>query len=237
MARLWHSLGALALLAGPAAADDLVARPEACQPVLTVQAHGCIVRTVLRCTGLSPIEWRAESFDDTGLRYASTFDADFVQIRVAYPQRGQYFFNDMSRSFSTPPAEIIRTGRGVEVIHGQFRQGARAWVTTGDHKVLRLDPPFTISGTDLTRLRFFGTDTYSAPLVAEPVDFMNYVDPVTGALLGGESLLPDETGEMSLWGQPVELSRPGEPGFDAKMPKFDCATLSFNETDEKADKS
>lgn len=59
----------------------------------------------------------------------------------------------------------------------------------------------------------------------------------SGFLFGGENLVPNADGKLSLSGQPAHLIQPDEPGFDDNVPAFDCGNLSFNVTDEKASHS
>lgn len=216
------------------AAEDLVPRPEACQPVVTVQSRGCRVETMLRCGAPEALPWRAEVYDAEGLRQVSSFTQDFVQLRIQLPRFGIAFEHDPAMSSSTPPAEMAETGRGIERVRGFLTVGDRRLAVMFYNEIVRGEP-MELDGRNLMGLRFKGTRTISPPIQAEAHDYMNYYDPETGALFGGESLLPGPDGKLSLDGRPAALAFPGDPGFDAKVPVFDCGNLSFNQADEKAD--
>ena len=237
MLQVWqHSVFWLALAATfPAFAEDaLLSRPATCKPVLTIQTRGCQVNTVLHCAAPDAAPWRWEAYDDTGSTYVGSFDLDFVQIKTVFPGSGLRFDYDMTQSSSTAPAEVAQTGHGTERMKGEILLRDQRVNVLEYHDIARLDPPMLLDGTSLVRLRVSGTRTITPPLRAERQDFMNYYDPQTGILLGGESLLRDADGKMTLSGQPAQLIHPGEPGFDGTSPRFDCQTLSFNVTDKKA---
>lgn len=216
------------------AAEDLVPRPEACQPVVTVQSRGCTVETMLRCGAPLAMPWRAEVYDGEGLRQVSSFTQDFVQLRVQLPRFGIAFDHDPAQSSSTPPAEMAETGEGIERLKGHITAGGQRLVVMTFNRIARVEP-IELDGRKLVGFRITGTRTISPPIQAEAHDYMNYFDPETGVLFGGESLLPGPDGKTSLDGRPAALAFPGDPGFDAKVPVFDCGNLSFNQADEKAD--
>lgn len=216
------------------AAVDLISRPAACQPVITIQARGCSVETVLRCNDPAGWPWRAEVHDAEGLRYVSSFTKDFVQVQVSLPGIALAFDYDPSQSSSTAPSEMAETGHGVERVKGFMSLGDQSLTVMTYNEITRV-AALEVDGRDLVSFRVVGTRTTTPPLRAEPHDFMNYFDVETGALFGGESLLPGPDGKLSLEGRPAALAFPGDPGFDAKVPVFDCGNLSFNQADEKAD--
>lgn len=237
MSAPWQYVAVLAVLCAPGkamSAEDLVPRPAACEPVVTVQARGCSVETVLRCNDPAGWPWRAEVFDAEGLRYVSSFTKDFVQVQVRLPAIGLAFDYDPELSSSTPPVEMAETGHGVERVKGFMSFGGQSLAVVTYNEIRRVEP-LDLDGRRLVSFRVVGTRTTSPPLQAEAHDFMNYLDPETGALFGGESLLPGPDGKLSQDGRPAALAFPGDPGFDAKVPVFDCGNLSFNQADEKAD--
>lgn len=192
---------------------------------------------MLRCSDPAGTPWRSEAYDAKGLFYVASFDKNFVQQQVAYPKSGTRYLFDGRRSSSTSPAEVTATGHGVERTRGAILIHNQRLAVMEYHDIARLDPPMMLNGKSLVRLRITGTRTITPPLSGEHQDFMNYFDPETGFLFGGENLLPDADGKLSLSGQPAQLVQPGEPGFDDNVPAFDCGNLSFNVTDEKASHS
>ena len=237
MLRIWqHTVFWLAFgAAGPALAQDpMLARPSGCRAVATMQSHGCEVETVERCDAAEGYAWRSTGHDKEGLFYVSTFTEDFVPLEVGFPRAGHGYSFDAKTSFSTPPLQTVASGQGQEVNLGVIHLYGLQKPISETQTMARVDPPLELDGVTLQRIEITGTRIMPAPVPAIDQHFMNYFDPVSGVLFGGENLIASPDGSLSDAGRPAAIFRQGQPGFDSPYPTFDCGNLSLNFTDEKA---
>jgi hypothetical protein len=211
---------AAACLAAPAMAQNLTA-PEGCTMTLTVQSRGCVVDNFWTCEADAPgDQWRAEYGID-GPRQISRTDAETQWVdSIELPSMQRWLLESPApdpASFS----ELLETG-----------------VDTYD---------FTVAG-DPGRIRLVGFDRIVEAGVAidgEPLQRTDYsirATDGTGGLIyekagseyisvrhgrffsgyGSDTAAPGESWDNS----PMQFIYPGDPGFAATVPLYDCAALN-----------
>lgn len=195
--------------------------PEGCEAYVTVQSRACIVSHHYRC-----------SYDPAG-----------EQWRADLGQQGEFFY-----------ARIDSEGQWLES-YGQSRQvldpapADPASIT--DLLAQGIDTAeFSVSRDDGTGSRFSGFDRLTGKevvidgvaLLQTEIDYTEYdrAGTVVGRARGNEFIHPEwriflgGVGERDLgdgkWlpqdGSPVEFAFPGEEGFLATQPKYDCDALT-----------
>ncbi len=195
--------------------------PEGCEAYVTVQSRSCIVSHHYRCEG-----------DPVG-----------DQWRVDIGQVGEFFYS-----------RIDSEGQWLESF-GQTRQVLDAG-STDPASITNLlatgldEAEFSVSRDDGTGSRFSGFDRLTGKeveidgvmLLQTEIDYTEYdrAGTVVGRSRGNEFIQPDwraylgGAGERDLgdgkWlpldGSPVEFAFPGEDGFLATQPKYDCDALT-----------
>jgi hypothetical protein len=213
-------LASLTLTAAPALAGNW-AVPEGCEAFMTVQSKACRVSHYYKCTGDAPgDQWRVD-MDQEGPFFRSRIDVEAQWVESYGPER---MVLDPSPVDPASFSELLSSG-----------------IDTWD---------FTQSRDDGTGIRAAGYDRLTGRTVTidgitlseTEVDFTEY--DMSGTVLrrsrGNEYLHPDwrmffaGPGETDLgdgrWlpidGSPVEFIFPGEEGFLASQPKYDCDALT-----------
>ena len=203
--------------AGPAAADAARA-PEGCEAFLTAQLRGCLVQRHRRCAG-DPAghRWMTEEGPDGATRH-QLFDADGAFVEMWFPDREDTWAlvrpadprsirrlletgrdeDDHLVAWSADPSVTRRTRGRLEltgrtvVIDGERLHEARSEMEARD----------AAGGLVENQTgRFLVSERRSLAFPAE------FEDRVTGRAF-------DYT--------PVEFIEPGEPGFAAERPIYDC---------------
>lgn len=220
--------GALALLlALPAAAlEDILARPAACEPLLTVHKGDCSVEIVLRCEPPEGSYLRHEEYDGgaldsvshTGMngdlvQHSDAVDSFHVELLTGQPKPSPGAIVDagsvrIEQEYLLTILGITRLARLTESIHADevpFRIGDGTLQRFPADVVLALPSPMpTVKGTT----------TY-------------YFDAATGALFEGESYLEVfDDSNPDVPAVPVRLIRKGEPDFSSSEPDPDCDSIS-----------
>lgn len=213
-------LACLTAPAAPALAGTWSA-PEGCEVFMTVQAKACRVSHYYRCTGDAPgDQWRVD-MDQEGPFFFSRINSEAEWVES---------FDPVRQVLDPSPADPAR-----------FSELLASGVDTWD---------FTLSKEDGTGSRASGYDRLTGKTVVidgitlsqTEVEFTEY--DLTGNVLrrsrGNEYLHPDwrlffaGPGETDLgdgqWlpidGSPVQFVFPGEDGFLATQPIFDCDALT-----------
>lgn len=213
-------LACLATLAAPALAGTWEA-PQGCEAFMTVQSKACRVSHYYKCSADAPgDQWRVD-MDQEGPFFYSRIDSE-AQWVESYDPLKQVL--DPSPVDPANFSELLATG-----------------IDTWD---------FTLTKEDGTGSRASGYDRLTGRTVVvdgitlseTEVEFTEYdaLGNVTRRSRGNEYLHPDwrmffaGPGETDLgdgiWrpidGSPVEFVFPGEEGFLATQPKFDCDALT-----------
>lgn len=213
-----------ALLAGPALAGGFTP-PQGCTGFLTVQMKGCMAVNFWRCEADPDQTWTG-LFDDAGLASVSVFDDELQWLDA-------YFNYDKTREVTLLPAadpisvtELMKTGedRFAFEVESTGGDGAMRLAVTGHDRLTGRE--VEIDGVGLkevaTRLditRPDGSSDYSAEghqyLWPEMRVFLFGVETIAA---GGPADTYDNT--------PVDIILPGEPGFGASEPLYECNTVT-----------
>lgn len=214
---------ALILISGPAFAGSFTP-PDGCTATLTVQSRGCNVSNYYICTAdQSGDQWRAD-YDQEGMYYLSKIDVE-TQWVESYDQ------NPVVKQVLDPGAadpanftSLLATGLDTFDFTLTKDTGEQSHVTGFDKLT---DEIVVIDGVSLIRTEYEMTETDMAGTVLRQArghefvsrEFRNFFSG-SSEYLSGEEWLPLE-------GSPVQFSKPGDKGFGATQPIFDCdATLS-----------
>ena len=220
-------LACLAAPVAPALAGTWSA-PEGCEVFMTVQAKACRVSNHYRCTADAPgDQWRAD-FDQEGVFFYSRIDSEGQWVE-------SYSLNPTVRQVLDP----------VRADSASFSELLASGIDTWDFGMSRDDG--TASGAQgYDRLTGRTVVIDGITLSETEVDFIE--SDVMGNVIrrsrGNEYIHPDwrlffaGPGETDLgdgqWlpidGSPVEFIFPGEDGFLATQPKYDCDVLSAEAT-------
>ena len=233
MTRTVSLIGAAVLLATTTLAPTPVLAqsatpPEGCEAFLTVQFKGCLASIYWRCPAAPEgITWEG-SFDENGPISVATFNREFEWLDT-------FFFFDGSRERLSPegerPAsltELLETGeneydfvtletgpegqkktryRGVDRLTGET-------VTIGDEELLVTE--FATVALDAETEEIKHT-THGRQFVLEDERLF---------LLGTDAWLEDGTTTDTDY-SPVDILRPGDPGFGKTRPLYECGAVDL----------
>lgn len=214
---------AATLAATPLAAAEGFSPPKGCETFLTVQSRECSVSLLWRCEG-----------GDGGPIWEADFSQDGLQSVVSYSSGYQWldavYMWDSSREEFVPPAidpidldTLIATG--IDTYDFTMRrsepQGTRDLRMVGADQLTGRS--VTIDGhaleavaTELRILREDGSVEYQSRGV-------QYLSHDLGLFfLGRETVTGSDGVATDYDGTPVDIIRPGEPGFGASVPLYDC---------------
>lgn len=205
-------------------AETEVQVPEGCEGFLTVQMKGCGVSHYWRCEGDAEGNLWEVHYDADGPFSISVYDREFQWLDSRY-------FSDGSREFLLEPGPdpasltaLLEDGEDTYafVIRETGPDGERDIVHQGMDRLT--GRTVTIDGQALLETEFSsvaldavtGEEVYS-------VAGTQYVLAEERLFLLGPDTSFQEGEEMENDLSPVEFIRPGEAGFAATTPRFDCA--------------
>lgn len=213
---------ALALPA-PALAGSFVP-PEGCQTFMTVQARQCRVSNHYKCSAdAAGDQWRAD-FDQQGpfflsrinaeAEWVESFDLGEVPVRQTLdPQPSD------RASFSELLASQIDT-----FAFGLTHEPGEKTKVTGFDRLT--GNSVMIDGIRLQETEFEFTETDAAGTILRQSRGREYIHPEWRMFFAGPSEWNGGDGEfLPMDGSPVQFIFPGEPGFAATEPLFDCDPL------------
>ncbi|MFZ1468991.1 MAG: hypothetical protein WAT09_08415 [Paracoccaceae bacterium] len=209
-------------MALPANAGSWTA-PEGCQIFLTVQAKACRVSNHYRCQGDDPgDQWRVD-FDQEGLFFRSriNFESEWVESYQSNPTVRQSL--DPNPEDPASFSELLSSGLDTFVFELSRDDGLHTKVNGFDRLTGKA---VTIDGMALEQTEFDYTETDDAGNVLNRGRGNEFISREFRTFFAG----PGETdlGD-GMWrpidGSPVQFILPGEPGFAAKQPIFDCDAI------------
>lgn len=207
----------------PAIAAGTFTPPAGCTGWLTVQARACRVSNYYKCTQDAPgDQWRAD-FDQDGLFFASRTDSEGQWVE-------SIDMNPMVRQTldagSEDPASFSELLGGLDTFAFSLSRD------TGDGSLVRGFDRLTgrtvqIDGVTLTETQFEFSETDASGGSLRRSRGNEYIHPEWRLFFAGPSEWDDGSGYVPLDGSPVQFIFPGEPGFFATRPLFECdAVLS-----------
>ncbi len=222
---LRHSaLAATLLLASPALAGDFTP-PEGCETFLTVQKKACGVSLMWRCDATPNRFWEA-SFSAEGLESIVSYDDDYQWIDA------RYTWDDSIEEYLPPAVDPISVSTLL-----------RTGIDTYDFTMRRTE------GKASSNIRIIGADQLSGQVVT--IDGVDLDVVMTRMEIRGErgevqyqsrgkQYYAREFGQFFLWQDhatyddgstatyddaPIDFIRPGEAGFGATTPLYECDQL------------
>ena len=208
----------LLLLAPPGLAGTFTP-PESCTATLTVQGRGCFVSNYYTCTKDAPgDQWRAD-FDQEGMFYLSRIDSEtqWVESYDLNPKVKQLLDPNPAdpASFST----LLATGRddfdfSLTKENGEHTNVKGYDSLTGETVI--------IDGVTLKRTYYEYVETDDAGNVLRQSHGNEYISEEWRTFYSGTSEWFDGTEWLPLDGSPVQFFLPGEKGFGATQPLYEC---------------
>ncbi len=202
--------------------------PAGCTAFLTVQSRSCIVTHYWRCEGEPTGQKWSLMMDETGPVALHRTDAEFRWLET-------YRLKDQLRELLITPeedpaslSELLETGTDSASFSQEIRFSGRQ---IGIDRITGFDKltgeSIEIDGETLLRTEFAYSVSNSAGMGSYEVSGRQFVSPRLRIFFGGIETREDQYGKRTDDYSPVEFSFPGEEGFLANTPKYDCgATLS-----------
>lgn len=208
---------ALALAAQPATAGTFQP-PAGCEGYVTVQSRNCRVSNHYRCAGDTPgDQWRVD-FGVNGAYFRSRIDYE-TQWMESHESDGTI---DLLEPGARDPAsfsELLATGRDTFDFSTLKTTGLRENITGYDQLT---GETVVIDGVSLRRTK------YEVRAVGDDGGLLwrargnEYIHPEWRVFLSGAGMVDLGDGFLPQDFSPVEFAFPGEPGFMATIPRYDC---------------
>jgi len=203
----------------PAAAANLWAAPQGCEIFLTVQSNECRVSNHYRCAGDAPgDQWRAD-FDQDGIFFQSRInaEAEWVESYELNPTIRQGLLPGSldPASFST----LLSSGRD-DFIFGLRKETGEETDVRGFDRLT--GKTVVIDGITLSETEYSYEESDGSGMVLRQARGNEYIHPDWRLFFSGPSQWWDGTEWLPMDGSPVVFVFPGEPGFAATEPLFNC---------------
>ncbi len=212
----------LLLLASPALAGSFTP-PQGCTTYLTVQSRGCYVANYYTCEG-DPAghQWRAD-FDQEGIFFMSRIDAETQWIESVDMNPTVIQTLDPNPQDPASFTDLITKGRDDFIFELSKDNGEHSKVRGYDKLTGKT---FTIDGVTLDETEFEYTETDDSGAILRRAKGNEYISREWRMFFSGHSEWDQGDGTyLPLEGSPVSFVNPGEPGFAATQPLFDCDAM------------
>lgn len=203
----------------PALAANQWAAPQGCEVFMTVQSKECRVSNHFRCTGDAPgDQWRAD-FDQDGIFFQSRInsEAEWIESYELNPTIKQELMPGAldPASFSG----LLSTGRDDFIFSLDKGDGEQTDVRGYDRLTGKT---VVIDGITLSETEYSYEESNAMGQVLRQSRGNEYVHPEWRLFFSGPSEWWDGTEWLPIDGSPVAFVFPGEPGFAATEPLFNC---------------
>lgn len=218
---MMRALALLALLPGPALAAGFVP-PPGCETYMTVQSRQCRVSNHFRCAS-DPAgdQWRMDA-DQEGPYFFSRINSEAEWVESYGMERGSaQRLGDRKdpASFS----DLLANGVDRYDFRLEHEDGAQSHVQGHDSLTGKST---VIDGIALQETEFDFTETDSDGNVIRRSRGREYISPEMRMFFSGPSEFLDADGNwVPFDGRPVQFIFPGEKGFAATQPIFDCDAI------------
>ncbi|TKA97301.1 hypothetical protein FAZ78_06785 [Cereibacter changlensis] len=221
LTRIMAAGGLMLALAQPAAAQGFTP-PEGCTGFMTVQSRGCRVSNHYRCEKDAPgDQWRAD-FDQQGVFFLSRIDseAQWVESYEMFPTVAQV----MDPNPQDPASFTELLGGTDTYAFGLSKDsGERSEVSGFDRLTGRT---VVIDGIPLEETAFEFTETSIGGSVLRRARGREYIHRDWRLFFSGPTEWDAGDGSfVPVDGSPMQFIFPGEPGFAATQPIFDCDAI------------
>lgn len=217
-------LAALSVAASPALADTF-APPEGCTAHLTIQSRGCVVSHFYTCEkDPKGNQWRAD-FGYDGQFYLSMIDSEtqWIESYEVDPYNGTLGTKETLDPDPRDPAsftELVETGLDSFDFNLTKETGEKTRVTGYDKLTGKTA---VIDGVTLKQTEYEYTQTDAEGNVLRHSKGHEFISEDFRTFLSGQSDWEAEDGSWTTMnGAPITFIQPGEPGFGATKPLFEC---------------
>ncbi|GHD98400.1 hypothetical protein U879_11030 [Defluviimonas sp. 20V17] len=218
-ARLALVAGALTLAAAAPAAAKTFTPPKGCQVYLTVQEHGCMVSNLYRCIQDKPgDQWRAD-FGTNGAVFVSKIDNETQWIESEDLETGNHERLQPGAPDPASFSRLLATGRDDFDFSTVNQQGV-AHRFRGHDKLT--GERVTIDGVPLQRTEYSITATGPSGEVLWKAQGHEYLSETWRTFFAGRGIWDDKSGKTAYDNSPARMIQPGQPGFAATVPEYDC---------------
>ena len=197
--------------------------PEGCTTWLTVQSRQCRVSNYYKCDRDPPgDQWRAD-FDQQGIFFLSRIDheAQWVESFDLFPTVRQTL--DPNPEDPASFTELAGTGLDSFAFGLSKDDGRKSRVRGFDRLTGR---SMTIDGVTLKETQFEFAETDADGNLLRRSRGNEYIHPEWRTFFAGPSEYDGGDGYVPIDGSPVQFIFPGEAGFQATEPIFDCDTVT-----------
>lgn len=217
-------VAAAMLTFSPAQAAGTFDPPEGCTTWLTVQSKGCRVSNYYKCERDVPgDQWRAD-FDQEGIYFISRIDSEtqWVESFDLFPTVRQTL--DPNPEDPANFSGLLSGGIDTFAFGLSKDDGAQSRVRGFDRLTGR---SFTIDGIVLQETEFEFAETDLDGNLLRRSQGREYIHPEWRTFFAGPGEYDGGDGYVPIDGSPVTFEFPGDSGFRATQPVFDCdAVLS-----------
>ncbi|MGR3502728.1 hypothetical protein [Pseudaestuariivita sp.] len=211
----------LALIAPLPVAAQEFQPPEGCTGFLTVQSRTCKVSNHWTCEGDQPGDnWRVD-IGPNGPNFVSriNFEAEWVESHTLFPTRSSRLLSSADPMSMT---ELLTTG--VDTYDFTVSRGEETERVTGFDQVI--GGPVTIDGEELLPTSYSAKATAPDGTERWERSGNEYISARHRMFFSGSGFNERDGEEVPYDFSPVEFIYPGEDGFFASRPKYDCDVLN-----------
>ncbi len=194
--------------------------PASCELFMTVQSRGCRVSNHFKCTGDTPgDQWRAD-FDQEGIYFQSRInaEAEWVESLEFFPGTRQTL--DAGAPDAASFSNLLSSGLDTFEFGLSKDTGERTRVNGFDRLTGR---SVTIDDITLQETEFEFSETDLDGNLLRQSNGREYIHPDWRLFFSGPSQWNGGDGQfLPIDGSPLQFIFPGEPGFAATQPIFEC---------------
>jgi hypothetical protein len=216
-----HILAAAATLSAmPVTANaGTFTAPEGCTLYMTVQSRACRVSNHYTCAADNPGDkWRVD-FDQEGLFFRSKIDAETQWIESYDFDPPDVQTLDPAPADPASFSELLGDGRDDFAFNLSRTSGNNTSVSGYDSLTGKT---FVIDGIALQETEFDFTETDPAGNITRKANGNEYVHPEWRLFFAGPGQTQFDGQMVPIDGSPLQFIFPGEPGFAATQPLFEC---------------
>ncbi|MFT4014601.1 MAG: hypothetical protein QM682_14645 [Paracoccus sp. (in: a-proteobacteria)] len=209
----------LTFLAPPVLAANFTP-PQGCKLELTIQNRGCAVSQHYRCKSDAPGDQWVVYFTREGATYRSRIDAETRWMESTDLRTGLTDMLEAGAADDASFSTLLRTGRDDFDFHTHASNGERLHHVGRDELT---GEKVEIDGVALEITRFQLTTYNDQGDVLIERQGQQFISRAQGRFYGGVETSRDWTGaQESSNDSPVTFAFPGQPGFGATTPEYDC---------------
>lgn len=207
-----------AVLDSPAFAGTFTP-PAGCTLYMTVQSRACRVSNHYTCAADTPGDkWRAD-FDQEGMFFRSRIDNETQWVESFEIEPPEIQTLDAGAADPASFSELLANGRDDFAFNLSRTTGLDTSVSGYDRLTGRT---FVIDGIALQETEFDFTETDRQGNVTRKASGNEYIHPDWRLFFAGPGQTMLDGQSVPIDGSPLQFIFPGEPGFAATQPLFEC---------------